>query len=392
MRFSDKLAPYEESIFAELAALRQRLSVQGARVIDLSIGSPDQPPAPHVMQALAQGAQQGENYRYAVQDRPELLASVAAWYRRRFGVALDAATQITSLLGSQDGLAHIAQALLDVGDTVLTPDPGYPIFTIGPTLCGMRVERMPQLRANGYLVNLDAIPQDVARRAKLMILSYPNNPTSAVASVAYYQDLVAFAQANDIAVLHDNAYSELTFDGLRCGSFLQAQGACDVGVEFNSLSKTYNFAGARVGFALGNAQMVGLLRSLKSNLDFGVFLPVQLAAQAALDGPQDQVAATRAAYQARRDVLLDGLRAVGWDIPKPQATMFVWAPIPEGWGQARAFAMALAERTGVIVVPGPAFGPSGEGYVRMALVQPEESMREAVRRVADSGLLQGPAC
>ncbi len=389
MQFSTKLAAYEESIFAELAVLKHRLLARGMDVIDLSIGSPDQAPAPHITRALADAALDPVNYRYAVHDRPQLLAAVADWYQRRFGVTLDPKTQITSLLGSQDGLAHIAQALLDVGSTVLTPDPGYPIFSIGPELCGMRVERMPQMRRNGYLIDLDAIADEQARRAKLMIISYPNNPTAAVAPPSFYRELADFAKRYDIAVLHDNAYSELTFDGYACGSFLQTDGAIEVGVEFNSLSKTYNFAGARVGFALGNAKMVGLLRSLKSNFDFGVFLPVQIAAEAALTGPQDCVHTMRATYQARRDILCDGLTAAGWAIEKPKATMFVWARIPAGYPDASAFATAVAENTGIIVVPGAAFGEQGEGHVRMALVQPESAMREVVRRLADSGLLQG---
>ncbi len=391
MQFSSKLAAYEESVFAGLAQRKRALAARGVQVIDLSIGSPDQSPAPHVMRALAEGALNPENYRYAVNDRPQLLESAAAWYRRRFNVELDAATQITSLLGSQDGLAHVAQALLDPGDTVLTPDPGYPIFSIGPALCGMRVERLPQLRENGYLIDFDAVPQALAERAKLLIISYPNNPVTAVATPAYYDRLVAFARRHDIAVVHDNAYSELTFDGVQAGSFLQAKGATEVGMEFNSLSKTYNFAGARIGFALGNAQMVGLLRSLKSNFDFGAFLPIQLAAEAALNGPQESVTLMRETYQRRRDVLLDGLAQAGWVIPKPRATMFVWAQIPVGFADDRAFAQALAEETGVIVVPGEAFGPAGAGHVRMALVQPEESMREAVRRIAASGLLSQSA-
>ncbi len=387
MQFSAKLDAYEESIFAELAQKKRALLARGVPVIDLSIGSPDLPPAPHVMRALAEAALQPENYRYAVHDRPQLLEAAAGWYRRRYGVTLDPKAQITSLLGSQDGLAHAAQALLDVGDTVLVPDPGYPIFSIGPALCGMRVERLPQLRENGYLIDWDAVPEALARRAKLLIVSYPNNPVSAIAPPGYYDRLVAFARRYDIAVLHDNAYSELTFDGLVCGSFLQAEGAAEVGIELNSLSKTYNFAGARVGFALGNARMIGLLRSLKSNFDFGTFLPIQLAAEAALNGPQESIQATRNAYQRRRDLLLDGLAAAGWHIPKPKATMFVWAQIPAGFAGAEAFAAELAERTGVIVVPGTAFGAHGEGHVRMALVQPEEAMAEVARRVAESGLL-----
>ncbi len=391
MQFSTKLAAYEKSIFAELAVLKHRLLARGVDVIDLSIGSPDLAPAPHITRALADAALDPANYRYAVHDRPQLMRAVADWYQRRFAVALDPDTQITSLLGSQDGLAHIAQALLDVDSTVLTPDPGYPIFSIGPELGGMRVERMPQMRGNGYLIDLDAIPEEQAKRARLMIVSYPNNPTAAVAPPSFYRELVDFAKRYDIAVVHDNAYSELTFDGYTCGSFLQTEGATDIGIEFNSLSKTYSFAGARVGFALGNAKMIGLLRSLKSNFDFGVFLPIQIAAEAALNGPQDSVGTMRATYQQRRDILCDGLSAAGWAVEKPKATMFVWARIPAGYADASTFATEVAERTGIIVVPGTAFGAQGEGHVRMALVQPDSAMREVVRRMSQSGLISGKA-
>lgn len=392
MQLSTKLAAYEESIFAELAQRKRDLLARGLAVIDLSIGSPDQPPSPHIMQALSQAALDPANYRYAVQDRPQLLQAAAEWYRRRFGVTLDPGSQITSLLGSQDGLAHVALAMLDPGDTVLVPDPGYPIFSIGPALCGMRVERLPQLRSNGYVIDWDAVPPEVARRAKLLLLSYPNNPATAIAPPGYYDQLVAFAKANELAVVHDNAYSELTFDGIECGSFLQAKGADEVGIEFHSLSKTYNLAGARMGFALGSAKMIGLLRSLKSHFDFGAFLPVQIAAEAALNGPQDAVEHSRAAYQLRRDVLIDGLAEAGWEIPKPRATMFVWAPLPPGFSDAETFAQTLAERTGIVVVPGTAFGPAGQGHIRMALVQPVETMREVARRVAASGLIRQSAC
>ena len=388
MRFSDKLDAYEKSIFSLLAEEKAALAASGVDVIDLSIGTPDLPPAPHVMQALSEAALQPENYIYAVKDRPQLLQAAADWYLRRFSVHLDPHTQIISLLGSQDGLAHIAQALLDPGDTVLVPDPCYPIFAIGPALCGMRVERLPQLPRNGYRIDFDAVDPELARRAKLLIVSYPNNPVTAVADAAYYERMVAFAKQYDLAVLHDNAYCELTFDGYRCGSFLQTPGAMDVGVEFNSLSKTYNMAGARVGFAMGNERMIALLRSLKSNFDFGIFLPIQVAAEAALNGPQDSVEQTRSTYQRRRDLLLDGLAQAGWAIERPRATMFVWARIPQGFESSEAFARALMRRTGVIVVPGTAFGPSGEGHVRIALVQPQERLEEAVRRIAESGILR----
>lgn len=387
MRLTERFEAYEDSIFTELALLRTRLQQEGRSVVDLSIGSPDLPPPLHVRRALSEASLEEGQYRYAVKDESALLCAMADYYRDRFGVALNPAAEVSSMLGSQEGLAHIAMALLDPGDTVLVPDPGYPIFGIGPALCGMHVERVPQLQENGYLMDLEALPQDVVERARLLILSYPANPVTAVADAAYFERVVAFAKQHDLIVLHDNAYCELTFDGYRAGSFLQTPGATDVAVEFFSLSKTYNLAGARIAFALGNAQIIRHIRTLKSHFDFGMFLPLQQAALAALTGPQDCVEQTRAAYQRRRDVLLSGLESLGWRIEKPQATMFVWAPLPGGFEDARDFAWQLAQRSGVIVVPGTAFGPRGEGFVRLALVQTEEVLKQAVEQIRKSGVL-----
>ena len=387
MQFSHKLDAFEASIFTELLEAKLALRAKGMDTIDLSIGTPDLPPPEHVMRAISEAAMKPENYIYAVKDRPQLLDTVAACYKRRFDVTLEAKTQIVSLLGSQDGLAHLTMALCDPGDVVLVPDPCYPIFADGPRLNGCDVHYMAQPAENGYVIDFDQIDPELARRARLMVVSYPNNPVASVAYDGFYEKLVAFAKQYDIAVLHDNAYSDLTFDDYHCGSFLQTPGAMDVGVEFNSLSKTYSMAGARIGFALGNQEMIKRLKSLKSNIDFGCFIPVQLGAEAALDGPQDYVHFMRSTYQRRRDVLIDGLAEAGWQIKKPKATMFVWAKIPEGYESARAFAYELMEKTGVICVPGTAFGPCGEGHVRMALVQSEETLAEAVRRIAASGMI-----
>jgi LL-diaminopimelate aminotransferase len=246
---------------------------------------------------------------------------------------------------------------------------------------------MPQKEENGWVVDLKAIPEDVAHRAKFMVVSYPNNPTASIAPPSFYRELIVFAKKYGIIVLHDNAYSELAFDGTKCGSFLQYDGAKDVGVEFNSLSKTYGLAGARIGFALGNQKVIGMLKALKSNLDYGMFLPIQRAAVAALTGPQDCVETTRRAYEERRDVLVDGLNAIGWKIQKPQATMFVWAELPKPYTSSEKFTMDLLKRAGVLVTPGAAFGPSGEGRVRIALVQDADDMHEIVRRIQKSGIL-----
>lgn len=389
MKFAKRMERFNTGIFSVLAELKRKETAQGKKIVDLSVGTPNIPPARHIIDALVKSAQNSKNYVYALDDTAELQEAVEQWYRRRYGVAIDPKTEMTSLLGSQDGLSHLGLTIADPGDLVLVPDPCYPIFADGPALAGAELYRMPQTRENGYRIDLRAIPEEVARRAKLMVVSYPNNPVTSVAPESFYRELVAFAKKYDIIVLHDNAYSELVFDGVKCGSFLQYDGAKDVGIEFNSLSKTYGMAGARIGFALGNKDVIGMLKALKSNLDYGMFLPVQKAAVAALTGPQDCVETTRRAYEKRRDVLVDGLNAVGWKIEKPKATMFVWAEIPQPFVSSEKFTLELLKRAGVLVTPGSAFGPSGEGHVRIALVQDEDEMRCAVRRIQGSGILEG---
>lgn len=389
MEFARRMNRFGTGIFSAMAELKQKETAAGKRVIDLSVGTPNIPPAQHIIDALAEGARDKANYVYALGDTEELQDAAALWYRRRYGVEIDPRTEMTSLLGSQDGLAHISLTIVNPGDLVLVPDPGYPIFADGPALAGAELYYMPQKRENGYLVDLDAIPPDVARKAKFMVVSYPNNPVTSIAPPSFYRGLVDFAKKYHIFVLHDNAYSELVYDGAKCGSFLQYRGAKDVGVEFNSLSKTYGLAGARIGFALGNAEMIAKLKALKSNLDYGMFLPIQKAAAAALTGPQDCVETTRRAYERRRDVLVDGLNRIGWPIEKPKATMFVWARIPEAFPDSETFTRELLKRAGVLVTPGAAFGPSGEGHVRIALVQDEDEMRDVVRAVEESGILKG---
>lgn len=388
MRFAKRMERFGEGVFTRLAAMKQDKLAQGETVIDLSVGTPNIPPADHIRDALCQAGAKAENYVYAISDQTRLLEAVAKWYQRRYQVELDPQTEICSLLGSQEGLAHIALSIVDEGDIVLVPDPCYPVFADGPQLAGADLYYMPQREANGYVIDLSEIPEETARRAKLMIVSYPNNPTAVMAPDCFYRELVAFARKYDIIVLHDNAYSELVFDGRTCGSFLAYEGAREVGVEFNSLSKTYGLAGARIGFCVGNPEVVRYLKMLKSNLDYGMFLPIQEAAIAAITGEQDCVKTNCAAYEHRRDVLCDGLDRIGWTMDKPAATMFVWAKIPNGAKSSEAFVLELFEKTGVIVTPGSAFGPSGEGYVRMALVQDEPDLLEAVRRIDKSGILK----
>ena len=386
MEFAKRMEQFGEGVFSRLAEMRRSRVAEGKEVFDLSIGAPNIPPAKRIMEVMAKAVMEPKNYVYAINDTQEMLQAVAQWYQRRYGVTLDADTEICSLLGSQDGLSHIALSILDAGDVMLVPDPCYPIFADGPRLAGAELYYMPQKKENDYVIQLQDIPEEVAKKAKFMLVSYPNNPTAAMAPESFYHELVAFARKYDIIVLHDNAYSELVFDGRSWGSFLSIPGAKDVGVEFNSLSKTYGLAGARIGYCLGNSRVVSMLKTLKSNMDYGMFLPIQAAAVEAITGDQSVVSETRAAYERRRDVLCDGLIAAGWQMDKPPGTMFVWAPVPEQYADSESFVRDLLDKTGVLVTPGSAFGPSGEGYVRMALVQSEEDMQRIVEAVKQSGI------
>jgi len=388
MQFAKRMELFGEGIFAKLFNMKQEKVRSGAQVIDLSVGAPNIPPAEHIRKALCAAAAEPANYVYAINDQQELLAAVSTWYQNRYDVDIDPATEVCSLLGSQEGLAHIALSIVDKGDIVLVPDPCYPVFADGPRIAGAELYYMPQKKENNYVIRLADIPEAVARRAKLMIVSYPNNPTTVMAPDHFYYELIAFAKKYDIIVLHDNAYSDLVFDGKSCGSFLAYAGAREVGVEFNSLSKTYGLAGARIGFCIGNKDVVSQLKTLKSNMDYGMFLPIQQAAIAAITGNQECVKKTRKAYEIRRNTLCDGFSSIGWRIERPESTMFVWAVIPEHYKSSEKFTMELLDRSGVLVTPGSAFGPSGEGYVRMALVQDKAVLQEAVRAVEQSGILK----
>ena len=386
MKFANRMNQFGEGVFSRLAVMRKNRLAQGKEVYDLSIGAPNIPPTKRIMEVMAEAVMKPANYVYAINDTQQLLEAVAQWYKRRYDVELNTEREICSLLGSQDGLSHIALSILDPGDVMLVPDPCYPIFADGPRIAGAELYYMPLQKENDYVIQLQDIPEEIARKAKFMLVSYPNNPTAAMAPESFYHEVVAFAKKYDIIVLHDNAYSELVFDGQSCGSFLSIPGAMEVGVEFNSLSKTYGLAGARIGFCVGNKEVVGMLKTLKSNMDYGMFLPIQAAAVEALTGNQAVVAETRAAYEHRRDVLCDGLIEAGWHMEKPAGTMFVWAPIPDSYQDSESFVADLLDKTGVLVTPGSAFGPSGEGYVRMALVQSEDTMKKIVEAVAVSGI------
>ena len=388
IQFAKRMDNFQPGIFNVMDEKKKELLSQGREVYNLSVGTPDFPPAPHVRKALIEAADNPENFKYSLGDLPELTQAVQNWYSRRYGVELRK-NEIMSVYGSQEGLTHIALTLCNPGDIVLVPDPGYPIFGIGPELCGAEVHTYPLRAENNFLPDLNAIPEEEARACRMMVVSYPANPIGKTAPKSFYEDLVDFARKYDIVIVHDNAYSEIIFDGREGISFLSIPGAKDVGVELNSLSKTYNLTGARISFVVGNPEIVKQFRTLRSQIDYGIFLPVQRAAIAALNGPQDCVIEQRKEYQRRRDALCGGLRSVGWNVPDSEGSMFVWAPIPPAWGTDDVkFCFDLLEKTGVILTPGSAFGAGGKGYVRMALVLPREKLQELTGIIGESKLFQ----
>lgn len=388
MQFLKAGEPAESNIFNQLDERKRALLQSGKDVINLSIGTPDFQPDSHVMEAVSRAALDPEQYKYSLNETRALLDAVQDWYKRRYDVTL-ADDEIMAVCGSQEGIAHVCFPFAGPNDLILAPDPGYPIFSFGPLMAGATVALYPLKEENNWLLDFADIPEDIADRAKAMVVSYPNNPTTAVADRAFYERLVTFAREHNIIVIHDNAYSDLLLNGQQGLSFLSTPGAKEVGIEFNSLSKTYNLTGMRVSFALGNRDVISRFRAFRSQIDYGMFYPIQAGAVAALTGPQDIVARNRAGYMARRDALCGGLRRIGWDVPDAQGTMFVWAKIPEKYTSSVDFVIELMEKTGVICVPGSAFGAQGEGYVRFALVVPPERMEQAVRRIDESGMLKG---
>ncbi|MDO3678751.1 aminotransferase class I/II-fold pyridoxal phosphate-dependent enzyme [Paenibacillus ehimensis] len=379
---SKRLAELGSAIFSEVAAWKREVTARGVDVIDLGIGSPDRAPSARVMEALTRAVNDPGMYGYPTSEgSAQFRQAVARWYAHRFGVALDPEDEIVTLMGSQDGLAHLAMAVTDPGDTVMVPDPGYPIYSASLVLAGVQPYHMPLRADNGFLPKLEDIPAEVARQAKFMLLNYPSNPLSAVADLAFFERLVEYAREHGLLLVHDLAYSEMSFDGFKPPSILEVEGAKDIAVEFHSLSKSFNMAGCRIAFMVGQRDAVRALRVLKSNIDYGVFLAVQQAGIAALE--EDMMPGSRsvaALYERRRDIVIEGLSEAGWSIPKPKATMFIWAPIPAGW-TSRQISREMLYSAGVVVIPGDAFGKEGEGYVRIALVQEEDRLREAVRRI-----------
>lgn len=386
---SRRLDELGSSIFAEVAEWKRQASGNGIDMIDLGIGSPDRPPTESVKQALSKAALFDGNYTYpAVKSDAPFRKAAAEWLRFRFGVACDAEQEIVTLLGSQDGLAHLAMAVCNPGDVALLPDPGYPIYAASLTLAGVQSEWMPLRAEHGYLPDLEVISEETWERARFILVNYPNNPLSAVADLSFFEKLLQKAKAHDVLVVQDLAYSEMGFDGVEPPSILQIDGAFTHAVEFHSMSKSFNMAGCRLGFLAGNREAVAALRELKANIDYGAFYPVQEAGIAALREAMEDPGYRRAGvlYEHRRDKFVEALRAQGWDVEMPKATMFVWAKLPErkGTGRAwdsRSFAKALLQTAGVVVVPGEAFGSQGKGYVRIALVEDEARLLEAAERI-----------
>ncbi len=382
-----RLDYFTTGIFAALDYKKAQLLAEGRTVYNLSVGTPDFKPPRHVMDALIESAKDPVNWRYALVDSPELISAVSDYYLDRFGVKIGT-DRIMSVHGTQEGMGHLGMALCDKGDLVLLPSPGYPIFEAGSHFGEADIYFYPLLKENGFLPVFRDIPEDVLRKAKYIVVSYPSNPVGAVAPRSMYEELIATAKKYDIIVINDNAYSDIVYDGNETFSFLSFEGAEEVGVEFLSLSKSFNVTGARVSFLSGNKKVVDALKLMRSQLDFGMFYPVQHAAIAALRGPRDSVREGREEYQRRRDALCGGLRSIGWDCPDAKGTMFVWAPLPSGYTDSAAFCELLMDKTGVICTPGTAFGPLGEGYVRFALVMPPERIAEVIDIIDKSGVIK----
>ncbi len=374
----ENLPPY---LFVAISRKIAEKRAQGKDVISLAVGDPDIPTPRHVIERLCQAAQDPQNHRYPESEGlPEFRGAIAQWYEKRFGVTLDSDREVLPLIGAKEGIGHIALCFIDPGDIALVPDPAYPVFSMGTMFAGGSSYYMPLTEDNDFLPDLDRVPEDIARKAKILWINYPNNPTAAVAELEFFERAVAFARKYDIAVCHDGPYTEVAFDGYRPVSFLEAAGAMEVGVEFHSLSKSYNMTGWRVGMVVGNAKIIDALRRVKSNLDSGIPQAIQHAAIEALTGPQDCVAEHNAIYQRRRDRLLQTLSQIGLKARPPRASLYIWARVPEGYNSLE-FATSLLEEAEVVVTPGIGYGKHGEGYIRLSLTIPDERLEEALARL-----------
>jgi LL-diaminopimelate aminotransferase len=381
VRTAQRIARIPPYLFAELDRKRAALAARGVDVINLGIGDPDQPTYEPIVDRLCVEARRPEHHRYpAYEGAPEFRRAAAAYLARRFGVPLDPDREVMALIGSKEGLAHVVWAFVDPGDVALVTDPGYPVPRVHTLLCGGVPYDLP-LRPDRFLPDLGAVPRDVAERARILFLNYPNNPTAAVADLAFFEEAVAFCRRHDVLLVHDAAYAEITFDGYRAPSVLQVPGARDVALEFHSLSKPFNMTGWRIGFAAGSAEAIRALGIVKTNTDSGPFTAVQMAAAFALtEIPEERIAATCELYRRRRDLMVDALRAAGIDASPPRGTFYLWCPVPPGEDSA-TFAERLLEETGVLVTPGPGYGRQGEGFFRITLTAPDERLEEAARRI-----------
>ena len=388
MEFSHRLDLFGPEIFAALNDKKVALEAEGRRLFNLSVGTPDFAPADHIKQALIDAARDNENWKYSLRDLPELLDAVCSYYKRRFDVDTITPDKVMSFSGSQDGIGHLGLALCNDGDVVLLPDPCYPVFMTGSKLGGADPWYYKLTKENHFLPDVTAIPEEVARKAKFMLVSLPANPVGSIGTPELYAQLVDFCRKYDILLVHDNAYSDIIFDGAHGGSIFNTPGAEECAVEFFSLSKSFNVTGARISFLVGRPDVIAACKKLRTQIDFGMFLPVQKAAIAALTGPLDSVKLQCGENQARRDALCGGLRSIGWNVPDSHGSMFVWAPLPTGYTDSMAFCLELIDKAGVICTPGFSFGPSGEGYVRFALTLPVERIREAVASIAASGMIR----
>lgn len=386
MQASQRLDRFGAEVFASLNNKLLALKAQGKTIYNMSVGTPDFKPYDHVVEALTQAAQDPGMWKYALRDLPELKQAVCDYYERRFGVSGITPSMVQSCNGTQEGVGHLGLALLDPGDTILVPDPCYPVFEAGAKIADAKLEYYPLVAEHNYLPYVAGIDSEVADRAKYMIVSLPANPVGSVGTPEVYEEIIAFAREHDLLIVHDNAYSDIVFDGEPGGSFLQYPGALEVGVEFFSLSKSFNVTGARIGFLVGREDVVSAFAKLRGQIDFGMFFPIQKAAIACLNGPRDEVEAQRLKYQERRDALCDGLEGLGWERPNAHGSMFVWAKLPGGRTDSMAFCEELMEKAGVVVTPGASFGPSGEGHVRMALVLPPDQIALAVEAIREAGL------
>ena len=386
MRFSKRLDRFGDEVFASLNARRRELEARGREVIDLSVGTPDFEPPAHVKEALVEAAKDSNMWKYALTDLPELTQAVIDYYASRFGVEGLEPNMIMSVNGTQEGMGRMASALLDEGDLVLVPDPCYPLFRASALIAGADLAFYPLSAETNFLPDVSRIDSAVADRAKYMVVSLPTTPEGSVGTPEVYAQIIEFARAHDLLIVHDNAYSDIIFDGVEGHSFFENEGASEVGVEFFSLSKSFNMTGARVSFLVGRPDVIAAVRKLRAQSDYGMFLPIQRAAIAALTGPREQVREQERRYQERRDALCDGLESIGWERPNAHGSMFVWARLPHGRTDSMAFCLELMEKAGVIVTPGASFGPGGEGFVRMALVLPPEGLRRAVAAIEASGL------